>query len=117
MSKKILLLIASVGFQPLEYSGTKEELEKAGFEVFIGSDKKGVAASQENFMRVQADVAIADININDYDGKEITLSGFIYQTTEKRGDYNYYVEKIVDDFDNEIRLSKTELASSRQNII
>ena len=46
---------------------TKEELEKAGFEVFIGSDKKGVAASQENFMRVQADVAIADININDYD--------------------------------------------------
>lgn len=57
MSKKILLLIASIGFQPLEYSGTKEELEKAGFEVITGSDKKGIA-----------DVVIADIDINDYDG-------------------------------------------------
>lgn len=68
MSKKILLLIASQGFQPLEYSGTKEELEKAGFEVVTGSDKKGVAVSKENLMRTKINVVIDNIDIKDYDG-------------------------------------------------
>lgn len=68
MSKKILLLIASTDFQPLEYSGTKEELEKAGFEVVTASDKKGMAVSKEDLMQAKVDVSVDDININDYDG-------------------------------------------------
>jgi uncharacterized protein YkwD len=56
-------------------------------------------------------------NIDEYEGKEVTISGFIYQTTEKRGNYNYYVEKIVDDLDNEIKLSKTDSAIGKENII
>lgn len=68
MLKKILLLIASTGFQPLEYSGTKEELEKAGFTVVTGSDKKGIAVSKEDLMRTKVDIQIDDIKISDYDG-------------------------------------------------
>lgn len=68
MPKKILLLIASAGFQPLEYGGTKEELEKAGFEVITGSDKNGVAVSKGNLLRAEVDVTIDDIDINNYDG-------------------------------------------------
>ena len=56
-------------------------------------------------------------NIDDYAGKEITISGYIYQTTEQRGTDNYFVEKIVDDFDNEIRLTKIDSAKGKNNII
>ena len=61
MSKKILLLVASEGHQPMEYNGTKEELKEAGFEVVTGSDKKETTT-------INVDVVINDLNLDDYDG-------------------------------------------------
>lgn len=68
MDKKILLIIASRDFQQIEYSGTREELEAAGLEVVVGSDKFGEAIGKDGVTKVNVDVAIQDINISDYNG-------------------------------------------------
>ena len=67
-NKKILFLIAYYGFQPLEYGGTREELEKAGLQVVVGSNQKGVALGKDNITEVKVDLMIDDIVIGDYDG-------------------------------------------------
>jgi len=68
MPKKILLFIAGEGYQPMEYSHTKEELEAAGFEVITGSNQAGEAISQDGVSGAKVDVTIDDIKIEDYDG-------------------------------------------------
>lgn len=41
--KTILLVIASQGYQPIEYGYTRKVLEEAGFKVLVASDKAGIA--------------------------------------------------------------------------
>ena len=52
----------------MEYADTKEELEKAGFEVITASNEKGEAISNGNFVRAKVDVLISDIKVEDYNG-------------------------------------------------
>ena len=47
--KKVLLIIASDGFQPVEYWTTKKVLEDAGMEVATGGDKAGAAKAPPYF--------------------------------------------------------------------
>lgn len=54
--KKVLLVIASEGYQPIEYGEPKRILEASGFVVTAGSDKLGVAR-----------ILIKDIDVNSYD--------------------------------------------------
>lgn len=54
--KKVLLIIASEGYQPAEYGEPKRILKEAGFEVVTGSDKLGIAR-----------VLIKDIDVENYD--------------------------------------------------
>jgi len=68
MSKKVVLIIASQGFQQVEYSGTKEELEKAGVEVLTASDSGGEAVGKDGTTVVMADLEIRDLDVAEYDG-------------------------------------------------
>lgn len=64
---KILLLIANKGYQVKEYEDTKKALLESGHTVITGGMKRGEAIS--NIMTTtNIDVAIDDLNIDDYDG-------------------------------------------------
>ncbi|HBR71097.1 TPA: hypothetical protein DIC20_04870 [Candidatus Dependentiae bacterium] len=43
VNKKVVLIIAHEGYQPIEYCNTRKELEKADIAVMTASDKAGVA--------------------------------------------------------------------------
>lgn len=47
MAKKVLLIIASNGYQPVEYNEPRKLLEENGFEVFTASDKPGEAVASD----------------------------------------------------------------------
>lgn len=65
--KKVVLVIASEGYQPIEYGITKDVLEEAGVTVITASDKPGGAVATDNSV-TSVDVTIHDLNVNDYDG-------------------------------------------------
>lgn len=67
VAKVIVLVIASQGFQEMEYAGTKQELEKAGFKVVTVSDKSGKALGHAG-KEVAVDFIIDQINPEKYDG-------------------------------------------------
>jgi protease I len=47
MNASIVLIIASNGYQPIEYATTKKILEQAGFMVTVASDKAGTAVASD----------------------------------------------------------------------
>ena len=67
MPEKIVFVIASEGFQPLEYNIPKQILQNAGFEVFTASDKKGTAKGQDG-SEALVDLLIEDVPAGNYDG-------------------------------------------------
>jgi len=66
--KKILLIIAFEGFQPVEYSEPKRVLESGGVEVVTASNKKGKAISAYTNLEVNIDLSLDEIVVEDYDG-------------------------------------------------
>ncbi|PIR03738.1 MAG: hypothetical protein COV59_04685 [Candidatus Magasanikbacteria bacterium CG11_big_fil_rev_8_21_14_0_20_39_34] len=65
--KKVLLLIASNGFQPHEYSVTRAELEKAEIQVITGSDLLcDAVGSDESVQKI--DVELKEVEANNFDG-------------------------------------------------
>lgn len=66
--KKVILVIASKGFQQLEYFGTKEELENAGIEVVTAGNETGEALGKDGSTIAMVDILFGDINTRDYDG-------------------------------------------------
>ncbi len=66
-TKKILLVVASEDFQPLEYQIPKNILTKAGVEVVTASDADGTAISATGD-RAEVDVVLEDVKVADYDG-------------------------------------------------
>ena len=65
--KKVVLVIASEAFQPIEYTVTRDVLEEAGVKVITASDKPGGAVATDNSM-VPVDVDLHDLNLSQYDG-------------------------------------------------
>lgn len=65
--KKILLFIASEGYQPLEYSESKRILEDAGHEVITVSDKLGVAQAAYDGSSTKVDLNLNDVSIESGD--------------------------------------------------
>jgi len=65
--KKVVLVIASSGYQPIEYSGTREELENAGLRVLTASDTFGEAIATDN-STTRIDVQLVSLKISDIDG-------------------------------------------------
>lgn len=66
--KKVLLVVASDGFQPVEYWTTKKVLEEAGFEVETASDRAGVAKAAYEGEDAPVDLTLLEVNIDDYAG-------------------------------------------------
>lgn len=62
---KALLIIAQNGYQDLEYSGTRKELEKAGFDVVVASKEAGTCTGKLGGSET-ASLALRDINVADY---------------------------------------------------
>lgn len=64
---KILFIIASEGFQPIEYEEPKKILEDAGFTIVTASDKPGIAKSEDG-VTAKVDLTLDKVNVKDYDG-------------------------------------------------
>lgn len=64
--KKVALVIASQGFQPVEYGDTKKSLEEAGIQVVTVSDKAGQAESKDGDF-VAVDLLLSEMKVEDYD--------------------------------------------------
>ena len=67
-SKKILLVIAHEGFQPVEYSASRAAIESAGHQVIVASDGEGEANSALDFLPAKIDINVKDAKASDYDG-------------------------------------------------
>jgi len=70
MSKKVLLIIASQDFQPIEYSDTRKILESGNIEVFTASNARNNAgnAVAKDGMEVEVDFLLDEVDVNNYDG-------------------------------------------------
>jgi protease I len=68
MKKRIILVIASEGYQPIEYATPKRILEDAGFEVVTVSDKLGVAVSKDELITTAVDLLVSDVLVEEYEG-------------------------------------------------
>ncbi len=67
MTKKVVLVVASNGFQQTEYHHTHAVLVKAGVQVTTASDKKGEAVAHDG-STVHVDMLIEDIQPALFDG-------------------------------------------------
>lgn len=66
MVKKVLFIIASEGFQPIEYGDAKKVLEAAGHQVVTVSDKASVAVGKDG-SEVKVDMVLSDCNMTSGD--------------------------------------------------
>ncbi len=67
MAKKVALVVAHEGFQPMEYGEPKKVLETAGVTVVTVSDRPGVAISKLGDT-VAVDTTLSEMNPAEYDG-------------------------------------------------
>lgn len=65
--KKIVLVVASDGFQPIEYNTPKKILEAAKIQVITASDAAGQAQAKDG-STTPVDVTLEALEIKDYDG-------------------------------------------------
>lgn len=65
--KKVLLIIAHTGFQPVEYGGTKKALSAGGLEVVTGSNVPGPAISKTGEEQM-IEVTLNEVKTENYDG-------------------------------------------------
>lgn len=68
----VVIIIAQEGYQPIEFSHTKQEIEKAGFTTQVASITKNIAIASDN-SKYQPDLSISEINADDY--KAIAIIG------------------------------------------
>lgn len=61
-----LIILSQQGFQNHEYEGTRKGLVDAGFNIVIGSKKKGECTGKFGG-RVEATIALKDVKVADYD--------------------------------------------------
>jgi protease I len=68
--KPVLILIAQLDFQPIEYSETRKELEAAGLKVKVASLTTETAVGKDG-SEVKPDIAIDKANPDDYEALAI----------------------------------------------
>ena len=67
-TKKIALVIAHHGFQPVEFNDTREVLEKNGYPVITVSDKMGKTVDADGQPGPEVTVAVDQLNLAEYAG-------------------------------------------------
>lgn len=65
--KKVLFIVSSRGFQPIEYGIPRQILEDEDIQVFTSSDKSGTAISSDG-SPIKVDFVLEDVNVQDFDG-------------------------------------------------
>ncbi len=65
MNASIVMIIASNGYQPIEYTTTKKILEQAGFMVTVASDKAGTAIASDK-TTTQVDITLNNVIVDHY---------------------------------------------------
>lgn len=65
--KKVLLVIASNGFQPKEYGDTKAALEASDIVVLTASDQAGEAISKDG-LTAKVDLPLEKVDAHEFDG-------------------------------------------------
>ncbi|MFZ5953739.1 MAG: DJ-1/PfpI family protein [Candidatus Dependentiae bacterium] len=65
--KKVLLVIAYDGYQPVEYGIPKKTLQQAGFQVVTASNKAGIATAKDQ-STTNVDITLEQVNVADYEG-------------------------------------------------
>ena len=74
ITKTIVLIVASNGYQPIEYGDTRKALEQKGIRVVVASDKGGFAISREcpfapeDYVKAKVDILVTGIDLAKYDG-------------------------------------------------
>lgn len=68
MNKKVLLVIASNGFQPHEFAETKKVLENNYFSMDVASDKTGVTKDGLGVAGPEVKILVEDVKVSDYVG-------------------------------------------------
>jgi protease I len=68
MAKPIVLVLASNGFQPIEYSDTRAALEEAGYTVTLVSDRAGKTVDAAGNAGPEVTLTFDSISATDYDG-------------------------------------------------
>jgi len=68
MGKKIALVVAYTGFQPIEYGVTKKILESEGYTVLTVSDKPGVATAALKGVTTKVDAPLSALQLDTIDG-------------------------------------------------
>lgn len=63
---KALLVVAQNGYQPVEYSDTRSELEKEGITVEIASFEKGEATGADE-SKIEITESITEVDVNKYE--------------------------------------------------
>lgn len=63
---KILFVVASKGFQQIEYSVPKKILENTGFTVVTASDQPQPAVAKDEVTTAHVDVILENVHIRDY---------------------------------------------------
>ena len=66
-TKKVLLVVAHEGYQPIEYGKPKKILEDADFQVVTASNKPGIATATDN-STTTVDIVLDKVSIDDYAG-------------------------------------------------
>ena len=64
--KKALIIIAQDGYQDLEFAGTRDGLEGAGFQVVVCSKEEGECRGSMGGTEI-ANIALRDVCVSDYD--------------------------------------------------
>ncbi|PKN03357.1 hypothetical protein CVU75_02620 [Candidatus Dependentiae bacterium HGW-Dependentiae-1] len=65
--KKVALVIAHQGFQPIEYANTKKEIEQAGYHVLTVSDAPGIATAGDG-TKANVDCTLDEVKIQNLAG-------------------------------------------------
>lgn len=89
MNKTIVLVVASKGYQPIEYRVPKEVLEKAGIKVITASNESGPAIASKDNERAQVDMLIKNVNPAAYDGVFIIGGPGALEHLDNQDTYNF----------------------------
>ena len=66
--KKVLFIVASEGYQSMEYNEPRRILEAAGVKFVTASSKVGRVFAAHTNEEAQAELMLENVNVNDFDG-------------------------------------------------
>jgi len=92
MTKKVLLIVASKNFQPIEYGVPRQLLEDEDIKVYTASDKNEAVSSDGS--KIKVDYLLQDVKAEDFDGIFLVGGSGALEHLDNKNSY-----KIIQDVD------------------